>query len=283
MKFEILYSLHHSDMDVCEIKRLGLPVGSPPSEVYQWLAACRGKIWPLDFKSMERGEVERREFVEGSLRFDKTQGRFTFLGQTFSLEPQAPSETLLQNISEFFCRKPPPGFRELRPSDIHSFQTWLFDAEVIRYSQTKFHHFKAPQDVASWFFETLRDPKVFQWGILDETGSKLIGYAGISALNSVDRNGEFFILIGDKTHWRRGVASRVTPQIVEWGFSQLGLHRVFLTASSNNPGALKAYEKAGFVLEGQMREAFFRAGTFSDKVIMGVLLDDLKNRQRDQF
>ncbi len=218
---------------------------------------------------MERGEVERREFVEGSLRFDKTQGQFTIFGQTFSLSPQAASTTLQQDIAEFLDRKLPTGFRELRPADVHSFHSWLFDPEVIRYSQTKFHHFRGPHDVASWFFETLRDPKVFQWGILDEAGDKLIGYAGISALNTVDRNGEFFILIGDKSYWRRGVATRVTPQIVEWGFTQLGLHRVFLTASSDNPGALKAYEKAGFVLEGRMKDAFFRAGKFSDKIIMG--------------
>ena len=269
MKFEILYSLHHSDMDVCEIKRLGLPSGSPPSEVYQWLAASRGKIWPLDFKSMERGEVERREFVEGSLSFDKTQGQFSFLGQAFSLEHRAPSDSLQQNITEFLCRKTNAGFRELRPADVHFFKTWLLDPEVIRYSQTKFHHFKEPADVTAWFFETLRDPKVFQWGILDEAGHKLIGYAGISALNTIDSNGEFFILIGDKTHWRRGVATRVTPQIVDWGFTQLGLHRVFLTASSDNPGALKAYEKAGFIFEGRMKDAFFRAGKFSDKIIMG--------------
>ena len=271
MKFEILYSLHHSDMDVCEIKRLGLPAGSPPSEVYQWLAASRGKIWPLDFKFMERGEVERREFVEGTLQFDKTQGLFTFLGQTFSLSPEPASATLQQDIAEFLGRKTPRGFRELRPADIHSFQAWLCDPEVVRYSQTKFHHFKGPQDVTNWFLETLRDPKVFQWGILDETEHKLIGYAGISALNTIDRNGEYFILIGEKTHWRRGVATRVTPQIVEWGFAKLGLHRVFLTASSDNPGALRAYEKAGFVFEGQMREAFFRAGKFSDKIIMGIV------------
>jgi RimJ/RimL family protein N-acetyltransferase len=63
----------------------------------------------------------------------------------------------------------------------------------------------------------------------------------------------------------------VTPQIVDWGFTKLGLHRVFLTASSDNPGALKAYEKAGFVFEGRMKDAFFRTGKFSDKVIMGIL------------
>lgn len=270
MNFEILYSLHHSEMDVCEIKRLDKPAGSPPEEVYQWLALSRGKIWPLDFKSMERGEIERREFLEGSLSFSKTQGLFTLLGHSFELVPREASGELKECIRDYLTQQPPAGYRALKPSDVTCFTKWIFDPEVIRYSLTKFHTFKTPSDVALWFFETLRDPKVLQWGILDESGQKLIGYAGISGLNFIDKNGEYFILIGDKDCWGKGIATRVTPQIVKWGFERLGLHRIFLTASSDNPAALRAYAKAGFLYEGSMKDAFFRGRAFSDKVIMGI-------------
>ncbi len=40
---------------------------------------------------------------------------------------------------------------------------------------------------------------------------------------------------------------------------------------SSNPGAIRAYEKAGFVHEGRMREAFYRDNEYSDKVVMGIL------------
>ncbi len=60
--------------------------------------------------------------------------------------------------------------------------------------------------------------------------------------------------------------------MINYGFNELGLHRIFLTASSDNPGALKAYERAGFKIEGLMREAFFRNNKYSDKVIMGIIL-----------
>lgn len=271
MDFSILYNLHHRDLVVFEIKRLGLAADAPPSEVYQWLVLRGDKVLPLDFKSMLRGETEQREFLEGSLSFNKTQGELKLLGHVFALTVQEASDHSQQLILAYLKQEAPSGFRALRPSDIHSFYKWLADPEVIRYSLTKFHTFKTESEIARWFYDTLSDTKVLQWGILDETGEKLIGYAGISGLNAIDRNGEYFILIGDKTFWRQGVATRVTPQIVELGFEQLKLHRIFLTASSDNPAALKAYERAGFVPEGQMREAFFRDGKFSDKIIMGLI------------
>lgn len=58
-------------------------------------------------------------------------------------------------------------------------------------------------------------------------------------------------------------------------FKKLNLHRIFLTASSSNPGAIRAYEKAGFIHEGKMREAFFRNNEYSDKVFMGILKSEL--------
>mgnify|MGYP001078687223 CR=1 FL=1 len=271
MEFSILYNLHHPELEVCEIKRLGLAPDAPPSEVYQWLVVRGDKAWPLDFKSMLCGEREQREFLEGSLSFTQTHGELKLLGHVFELHAQAPNPRSLQTIQAHLNQQCPDGFRALRPADVHAFYGWLADPEVIRYSLTKFHTFKTRQDIARWFFENLSDPKVWQWGVLDESGEKLIGYAGLAGLNGVDRNGEYFILIGDKAYWRRGVATRVTPQIVELGFQQLQLHRIFLTASSANPAALKAYERAGFIFEGQLRDAFFRDGKFSDKMVMGII------------
>jgi RimJ/RimL family protein N-acetyltransferase len=69
----------------------------------------------------------------------------------------------------------------------------------------------------------------------------------------------------------------LTKQIVRMGFEDLNLHRIFLTASSNNSGAIRAYEKAGFIHEGRMREAFYRNNEFSDKMFMGILKNEFKN------
>ena len=44
-----------------------------------------------------------------------------------------------------------------------------------------------------------------------------------------------------------------------------------LTVSELNTGGVKAYTKAGFVVEGRLRQAACRHGVFHDKLVMSVL------------
>ena len=48
-------------------------------------------------------------------------------------------------------------------------------------------------------------------------------------------------------------------------FERLGLHRVGLTVFSYNLRAIRAYEKAGFRIEGRLREAIQRDGATSTR------------------
>jgi RimJ/RimL family protein N-acetyltransferase len=54
-------------------------------------------------------------------------------------------------------------------------------------------------------------------------------------------------------------------------FERLALHRVGLTVFSYNIRAIRAYEKAGFRVEGRLRDAIMRDGRYFDEVQMGVL------------
>ena len=51
----------------------------------------------------------------------------------------------------------------------------------------------------------------------------------------------------------------------------MGLHRVSLEVYAHNPRAQRAYEKAGFVVEGRMRDALLLDGRRIDAIIMAAL------------
>jgi putative acetyltransferase len=51
-----------------------------------------------------------------------------------------------------------------------------------------------------------------------------------------------------------------------------GFHRVSLEVVANNMGAVKAYERAGFVHEGRMKDAFLDDGKYQDELIMAIIL-----------
>lgn len=165
-------------------------------------------------------------------------------------------------------------FRELKESDKEYFYLWVRDTEVIKYSLSEFQKMKSNSDISKWFDTVLIDKTSYSRGIVDSISNELIGYAGIAQINKTNKSGEYFIFIGDKSYHGKGVGTFVTREIVKNGFEELELNRIMLTASEKNVGAIKAYTKANFKLEGVMRQAFYRDGEFHDKIIMGILKEE---------
>jgi RimJ/RimL family protein N-acetyltransferase len=74
----------------------------------------------------------------------------------------------------------------------------------------------------------------------------------------------------------RGVASRATRLVSEWGLRELGLNRVALLADVDNTASQRAAEKAGFVREGTARRARpLRDGTGRDMALFSLTASDL--------
>ncbi|SDI79931.1 Protein N-acetyltransferase, RimJ/RimL family [Ferrimonas sediminum] len=164
--------------------------------------------------------------------------------------------------------------RSLRVEDAAEFYRWSCDPEVVQYSLSSFSLPKSQAQYAQWLAQVNDERGSISLGIECTNSGELIGYAGIVGISQLNRCGEYFILIGDKRHWGRGVGTEVTRLVTEYGFRQLGLNRIELTAFANNPGAVRAYEKAGYVHEGVLRQAGFRHGRFMDKVMMAALAND---------
>jgi diamine N-acetyltransferase len=100
-----------------------------------------------------------------------------------------------------------------------------------------------------------------------------IGYAGLFAINWIDRSAEFGIAIGP-AHWSQGYGREVARLVLDYGFGELNLHRVELLVVASNPGGIKAYQAAGFVHEGTKRQAALVDGRFEDLLVMGALRDE---------
>lgn len=151
------------------------------------------------------------------------------------------------------------------------FYTWINDDEVIKYSLPSFLKMSTKEEIDAWFIELINDRQLINLGIFLENSDQLIGYAGICNISKLNKSGEYYIFIGEKSFWGKGIAKVVTKEIVHIGFNEYDLNRIFLTVSEPNIGGVKAYEKAGFKYEGNLREACFRDGKFHDKIIMSVL------------
>lgn len=162
----------------------------------------------------------------------------------------------------------------LRLDQAPYFHRWLRDPEVIQYSLSVFQELTTLAQVTDWLMRTLQDPKSLTLGVYLADTNELIGYTGITNLSQVNQAGEYFILLGEKRHWGRGMGTAVTKQVVTRGFQELGLNRIMLTVSVPNVGGVKAYLRAGFQVEGRLRQACYRDQAFHDKLVLAVLKAD---------
>ncbi|MFI1919881.1 GNAT family N-acetyltransferase [Nocardia sp. NPDC020380] len=69
----------------------------------------------------------------------------------------------------------------------------------------------------------------------------------------------------------RGIGTAAIAQLVEFGFVRRNLRRIHLQAIASNVAAIRAYEKAGFVVEGRQRQHAWVRGAYEDIVLMGIL------------
>ncbi|WP_441248442.1 GNAT family N-acetyltransferase [Kitasatospora sp. McL0602] len=102
-----------------------------------------------------------------------------------------------------------------------------------------------------------------------ETGS-CVGEVVLNEWDGDNRSCNFRIALAEPGR-NRGFGTEAARLIVGHGFEQLGLHRISLGVFAFNPRALRAYQKAGFVIEGVRRDALHYDGAWVDDTVMAIL------------
>lgn len=80
----------------------------------------------------------------------------------------------------------------------------------------------------------------------------------------------------------QGYGSEAIRWMLRWAFRTAGLHRVGLRACEYNEGALKLYERLGFVREGCEREALWFDGRWWDGLAFGMLASEWTEMEERQ-
>ena len=131
-----------------------------------------------------------------------------------------------------------------------------------------------------WIESLGRDGKDYAFGVVVREGDHLIGVTGLHNVNAVSRSAMFGINIGDRTWQNKGYGTEATLLCLRYGFEELNLNRIGLTVFSNNPRAIRCYQKAGFVQEGCLQQAVFRNGQYEDEYLFAILREEWERGQQ---
>ena len=106
-----------------------------------------------------------------------------------------------------------------------------------------------------------------------EVDGSAVGTVSLFGADELARHAEVGIALVQEARGR-GIGTAAITQITEFAFVRRNLRRLHLQAISSNLGAIRAYEKAGFVHEGRLREHAWVRGAYEDIVLMGLLRAD---------
>jgi RimJ/RimL family protein N-acetyltransferase len=163
--------------------------------------------------------------------------------------------------------------RRPRSDDLPAVIRWYADPEIAALTRYQTRPMRAA-DIERFFEHRLLAPDALAYSIVELPGQRLIGFTTFSALDADNGSVMFHITIGERTAWNRGLGTQATSLMLGHAFERLGLHRVGLTVFSFNERAIRAYRKAGFRVEGRLRESVQRDGRWFDEVQMGILAEE---------
>src|ERR1051325_499836 len=97
-----------------------------------------------------------------------------------------------------------------------------------------------------------------------------VGNVWLWNIEPKNRRAELRIVI-DHAHTDKGVGTEAITRLCDYAFAQLDLNRVYAYVLAINPRARRAFEKAGFELEGTLREDRWSGDAFTDVYVLGKL------------
>lgn len=108
----------------------------------------------------------------------------------------------------------------------------------------------------------------YEWAI--EYEGKFIGQVRLTR-DDENNKAKFAIGIFNPAYWNKGIGTKVSNAILDFGFSELKLHRIYLKVLAYNHRAIKSYENVGFKIEGEEREGAYIKGKYETDIHMGIL------------
>ena len=109
-----------------------------------------------------------------------------------------------------------------------------------------------------------------RWAI--EYGGSVVGAIGLN-VNPVAGIGEIHYSIARRL-WNQGLATEASLVVIDWGFRERRLERIWTTVDTENLGSARVLEKLGMRREGVLRKSTLTHGELRDMVVYGLLREE---------
>ena len=120
----------------------------------------------------------------------------------------------------------------------------------------------------AWFDTVVSGDDCAYFAIETADHIRHVGNVWLWGIDRRHRKAELRVVVGDAGARGRGIGSAAIDQLCRYGFERLQLHRIYAYVLAINPAGLRAFQRAGFALEGTLRDDRWTGDRFIDAYLL---------------
>ncbi len=170
--------------------------------------------------------------------------------------------------------------REFKEADWQAVHIYASDPEVVRFMEWGPND---EDDTKAFISRSIasqkeRPRRKYTLAITLKGESKLIGGCDVCVVSSEHKKGWLGYCL-NRDFWHKGYATETVQALLEFGFKQLALHRIFAEVDPDNIASRNVLEKTGMLYEGHVREHRWAKGKWRDSLLYATLENEWKRTQ----
>jgi [ribosomal protein S5]-alanine N-acetyltransferase len=156
--------------------------------------------------------------------------------------------------------------RPLREEDCtERYLSWFRDPEITRFLEVRE---LTREEVIRFLRDGMETKSYFMYALCAREGDLHIGNVKIGPINHRHGVSDYSLIIGEKAFWGKGYATEATKLSTSVGFSEHGIRKFSSGPYATHYGSLLMLLKAGWVIEGTLRQQFIWEGKITDKICL---------------
>ena len=165
--------------------------------------------------------------------------------------------------------------REFKADDWPALLAYQGDPRYLRFYEWTERTAEGAQEFVQMFLGYQREqPRTkFQLAVTLRSSNQLIGSCGIRKRSADTHEADIGYELSPD-HWGLGYATEAARAIVEFGFTELRLHRVWSWCVADNVGSARVMQKLGMQPEGRLRDKEYYKGRWWDTLMFAILEDE---------
>lgn len=162
--------------------------------------------------------------------------------------------------------------RNYSKNDIDSLVKYANNYNVSKFLRDAFPNPYTRKDAERWLDFVYQNPAYPAFAIADE--NELIGAIGAVPFDDVHRfSAEVGFWLGEP-FWNKGIISNALILFCNFLFTQYNFNKLVANVFEGNPASMRVLEKAGFSLEGILKQNIYKENKFLDNYVYGLLKEN---------